>query len=304
MLRRSNIAALLVIASLLAFHAPQTIAQTNEPTPALRHGPVDQPPQAGAAPSSQSAAVADADLFFKKYKEAAQFVRESSFQNASIVMDLLSKGLSTSPWMEIALLKYCELVETRNDAVAMEGYTVLGQRLVNAPYFQGDAQRARTFRAALQGAVNNGIDRVRVLRIRNALTRYHTRYTEYPESLAKLAILGYIDRENIHDANNQLFQYVPTGPRMTPFISYQQYELLNKISPPDPFLVNNPHINGTSQVSDAPLQYAAVIRIPGRPDPLRVTEDQTIDGYFIAAIAPGGAVVCTYSRILVLPAPE
>lgn len=299
MLRRPNIAALLLITLLLAPLALRTIAQTNEPTPALRLGPADTPPRTNA-----NEAAADSDLFFKKYKEAAQFVRENSFQNASIVMDLLSKSLGTSPWMEIALLKYCELSETRNDAVAMEGYMVLRQRLANAPYFQGDSQRARTFRAALQGAVNNGIDRVRILRIRGSLTQYHSRYAEYPESLAKLAILGYIDIENIHDANNQLFQYVATGQRLTPFISYQQYEILNKISPPDPFLVNNPHIDGTSQVSDAPPKYAAVIRIPGRPDPLRVTEDQTIDGYFIASIAPGGAVVCTYNHILVLPAPE
>ncbi len=312
MLRPANVAALLVTTTLLASFAPQAAAQTNTPAPGWRWGAayplVTNPGTTTAPPAPATPAVPvnpEADLFFKKYKQAAQFVQERSYQEAAIVMDVLSKSLTTSPWLEIALLRHCELNESRNDTVAMDDYTLLRQRLANAPYFQGDAEKARTFRAALQGAVDSGIDRIRVQRVRDALTQYHTRYAEYPESLAKLAILSYIDMENIHNANNQLFQYVATGQTLsTSHITYQMYEILDRIKPPEPFLVSSPSIMGTSLISDNPPKYAALVRAPGQADPLRVTEDQTIQNYFIAAIASGGVILCNYNRILVLPAPE
>ena len=217
-------------------------------------------------------------------------------------MDGASKSLSTSPWMEIALLKHAELIESRNDAVAMEDYTVLRGRLENAPYFQGDTEKARVFKAALQGAVDNGINRIRIGRIADALARYYARYSEYPESLAKLSILGYVDIENIHAANDRTFRYLPTGQILRPFISYQTYDL--ESVPPDPFTVSSPRLEATSLINETPPKYAAVIRVSGQAEPARVTEDQTVEGYFVAAVATGGAIVCTSSRVLVLPTPE
>jgi hypothetical protein len=244
----------------------------------------------------------DADLFFTKFKEAVKLLRENRAQEAGIVMDGASKSLSTSPWMEIALVKHAALIESRNDNVASEDYRVLRGRLENAPYFQGDAEKARVFRASLQGAVDNGVNRIRIRRIADALARYHARYAEYPESLTKLSILGYIDIENIHAANERLFRYLPTGQILRPFISYQSYDL--ESVPPDPFTAGSPKLEGTSLINEAPPKYSAVVRVPGQAEPARVIEDQTIQGYFVAAVASGGAIVCTYNRVLILPSSE
>src|SRR5580700_62656 len=141
----------------------------------------------------------DADRFFTQYARAVQLVRQNGHQEASIVMDLLWRNLSTSPWFEIALLKHGELNELSNPRVASEDYDLLQKRLENAPYFQGAAPHAAVFRAALLGTVERGIDRIRILRIRDALDRYHLRYHQYPESLVKMSIFNYIDLPDIYN---------------------------------------------------------------------------------------------------------
>jgi hypothetical protein len=307
MVRRSNIVELLLIVLLLASLAGLVCAQTNAPAvpaPSWRWGPAPSlAPKSSTVKRGPPPSVSpDADLFFTKFKEAARLLRENHAQEAGIVLDGASKSLSTSPWMEIALLKHAELIESRNDTVAMEDYTVLRNRLDNAPYFQGDAEKARVFKAALQGAVDNGINRIRIRRIADSLARYHARYSAYPESLMKLSILGYVDIENIHAANDRFFRYLPTGQSLRPFISYQSYDL--ESVPPDPFTVNSPRLEATSVISETPPKYAAVIRVPGQSEATRVTEDQTIEGYFVAAVATGGAIVCTYNRVLVLATAE
>jgi len=240
-------------------------------------------------------------LFFAKYKAALKLVAQKRTQDAAIALDLLAKSLNTSPWMEIAILKHCQLIEPTNDKVAEEGYQLLRQRLLNAPYFQSNAERAKSFGVALQGSVEAGITRLRIWRVRLALSRYHAKYMEYPESLAKLAILGYTDMENIHAANDQLLRYTPQMPRMSPFISYQTYDL--ESIPPEPFAATVPQLEGTSLLSDTPPKYVALVKLPGRAEPARIEENQTIQSFFVAAVAPGGAIVSTPSRVLVLPAP-
>lgn len=252
-------------------------------------------------PEPAEVAAADTRRFFEKYKEAVQLLEQKKVAEAALAMDLLVRSLRTSPWLEIALMKHAQLLETSNDRRAEELYRLLRERLNNAPFFEGHADRAQVFGAALRGAVDNGINRVRLRRIRDALGRYFARYGEYPESLAKLAILGYTDMENIHAVNNQLFRYIPQSPQMTPFISYKRFELED--IPPEPFVATTPKLEATSQVSEKPLKYIAFMRIGNRREPERIVEDQTVQGFFVAAIAHDGAVVSTPTRVLVLLAP-
>jgi len=241
----------------------------------------------------------DAERFFTGYVKAVQLIQSKKPQDAAITMRLLTEKLRASPWMEVALLKHSELIDATTPDVAMENYQTLHKRLETAPYFQGDAEHARVFRAALQGALDSGINRVRLRRIRESLACYFSRYSEYPESLAKLAILNYIDMADIRAANDRNFRYIPVGERLKPSLSYQSYQLEPLVA--EPFMVDSPRIEGTSLISDKPLKYAALIKIPNRIDSLRVTEDQTLQGYFIGAIAPGGAILCSYNRVLILP---
>jgi hypothetical protein len=278
----------ILIATLLTVSAPIR-AETNTATNAPSNPPIPENP------------FADADLFFAKYKEALKLVAQRKTQDAAIALDLLAKSLNTSPWMEIAILKHCQLIEPTNDKVAEEGYQLLRQRLLNAPYFQSNAGRAKAFDVALQGSVEAGITRLRIWRVRLGLSRYHAKYMEYPESLAKLAILGYTDIENIHAANDQPLRYTPQTPRMTPFISHQRYDL--ESLPPEPFAATVPQLEGTSRLNDSPPKYVALVKLPGRAEPTRIEENQTIQSFFVAAVAPGGAIVSTPSRVLVLPAP-
>jgi hypothetical protein len=275
-----------VILTALLLASESVRAQTN--TPAATPAPVSE--------------TAESDLFFERYTQAARLVREKRLQEAAVVMDLLSRNLSHSPWLEVAILKYSELCEGHNDSAAMEGYSLLSKRLDNAPYFQGDAERARVFKTALQGAVNAGIDRMRVGRIKQALADYYAQYRKYPESLAKLAILNFVDMDDIVDSRGQQFRYIPTGIRQTPYISYHQYEGL-QITRAYPFSADSPRLQGTSLISDKPKKYAALLLVPGRIDAQQVVENQTLEGYFIGAIAPHGAIACTTDRILVLPIP-
>jgi hypothetical protein len=249
-----------------------------------------------------SSPASDADRFFTQYTRAVQLVRQNGLREASVIMDLLWRNLASSPWFEIALLKHAELNEISNTRVALEDYDVLRKRVENAPYFQGTADRAAVFRAALLGSAMRGTDRIRIQRIRDALGVYNTRYHQYPESLAKLAIFNYIDMEDIHNSEGRLFHYTPTGQQFTPAISYHDY----RIEPlaPEPFFVTSPKLEGTTQLDDQTKKYAALIRVPGNMDPHRVFEDQTLEGYFVAAVAAGGAIVCTPERVLVLIAPE
>ncbi len=246
--------------------------------------------------------MSDADRFFTQYAKAVQLVRQNGRREASVIMDLLWRNLGSSPWFEIALLKHAELNEISNAQVALEDYDVLRKRIENAPYFQGTADHAAVFRAALLGSAMRGTDRIRIQRIREALGVYNTRYHQYPESLAKLAIFNYIGMEDIHNPEGRLFHYTPTGQQFTPAISYHTY-VIEPLAP-EPFFVTSPKLEGTTQLDDKMKKYAALIRLPGRMDPHRVFEDQTLEGYFVAAVAAGGAIVCTPEHVLVLVPPE
>jgi hypothetical protein len=243
----------------------------------------------------------DAERFFTQYGKAVQLVRQNGHQEASIIMDLLWRNLSSSPWLEIALLKHAELNELTNPQVALQDYDLLRKRIENAPYFQGTTERAPVFRAGLLGAVMRGTNRIRILRIREALDRYHARYRQYPESLVKLSIFNYIDMEDIYTSGGRLFHYTPTGQQFTPVISYQRFDL--ESLPPEPFYVTSPKIDGTNRLDEKTNKYAAIIVVPDRIDFQSVVEGQTLGGYFVAAVDCGGAIVCTSERVLVLLAP-
>ena len=216
-------------------------------------------------------------------------------------MDLLSHTLSASPWLDIALLKHAQLNERLNDRAAEDNYQLLRHRIANAPYFQSNAERARLFGVVLNNTVDNGINRIRLRRVRDAVNRYYSRYAEYPESLAKLAILGYTDMDNIHNVNNHMFRYLPQEPHVHPFISYRRFDL--ESIDPEPFTVNSPTLVGTSQVSEHPLKYSALIRLSGQDEPARVVENQTILGFFVVAVVHDGAIFSMPHRIIVLPTP-
>ena len=257
-----------------------------------------------ARPATNTAADAgslDANRFFEKYREAIRLVDKGQFQSAAITMDLLSRTLSVSPWLDIALLKHAQLNEHLNDRAAEDNYLLIRHRIANAPYFQSNAERAQLFNVALHNTVDNGINRVRLRRVRDAVNRYFTRYAEYPESLAKLAILGYTDMENIHNVNNHMFRYLPQEPQMNPFLHYRRFDL--EAIDPEPFTVNSPVLVGTSQVSEHPLKYSALIHLSGQDEPARVIENQTILGFFVVAVAHDGAIFSMPKRIIVLPAP-
>ena len=282
----TNIWRILVVTGCLMFSLLVVRADTNVPAPAAAASPL----------------ASDADRFFTQYTKAVQLVRQNGQREASVIMDLLWRNLGSSPWFEIALLKHAELNEISNARVALEDYDVLRKRVENAPYFQGTADRAAVFRVALLGSAMRGTDRIRIQRIRDALSVYNTRYHQYPESLAKLAIFNYIDIEDIHNSEGRLIHYTPTGQQFTPTISYHAY-MIEPLAP-EPFFVNSPKLEGTTQLDDQTKKYAALIRVPDHMDPHRVFEDQTLEGYFVAAVAAGGAIVCTPERVLVLMTPE
>jgi hypothetical protein len=266
--------------------AAPLFAQTNEPVAS----PVDQPP------------MMEAQRFFGEYARAAAFLEKGGRDQASLVMNQLYKTLRTTPWLEIALVKHSELVEETNENAAMDGYDLLRKRLANAPYFQANVQRSRLFGGALQSAVDRGISRVRLAHLRDGLRRYFARYMQYPESLAKLSIFNYVDAADIVDPNNKPFRYLPTGMQLRPTITYLRYEL--ESIPAEPFIASSPKLVGTSKVNDDPEQYVCLIRVPGKAEPVRISEEQTIEGYYVAAIAPNGAIFVGGNRILVIPVRE
>jgi hypothetical protein len=293
---RTNIWRLFLAAGCALF--PLLLARaddTNAPAPATTNAPATS-----TAPTTPKPT--DADRFFTQYAQAVRLVRQNGHQEASIVMDLLWRSLSSSPWFEIALLKHAELNEISNPQVAWQDYDLLRKRIQNAPYFQGTAGHAAVFRAALLGAVARGTDRIRLLRVRDGLDRYHARYRQYPESLVKLSIFNYVDMQDVYNAEGRLFRYTPTGQQFTPVISYQRFDL--ESLPPEPFFVTSPKLDGTARLDETSKKYAALIRVPGRMDPQRVVEDQTLEGYLVAAVAAGGAVVCTPDRVLILLVPQ
>ena len=287
---RVLLTAICLFAPVLSTHADDT----NAPAPVIATPPVTLAPQ----PPPPS----DPEKFFSQYAKASDLVRQNARQEASVIMDLLWRNLSTSPWVEIALLKHAELTEASNPQVALQDYDVLRKRVENAPYFQGNAERAAVFRTALLGAVGRGTNRIRIDLVRLALDRYKTRYHQYPESLVKLAIFNYVDMQDIYDSDGRLFRYTPTGIQFTPTISYQRYDLASL--PAEPFYVTSPKISGTTRVDDKTGKYAAVILVPDRIDWQSVVEGQTLGAYFVATVDRGGAIVCTTDRILVLPVPQ
>lgn len=248
-------------------------------------------------------ALSDAERFFTDYRAAVKFQQARKSQLAGITLETLSKKLSSAPWLEVALLKCAEVVEANNDKTALEMYQLLQQRLAKAPYYQGEADRAQLLRASIGGAIKAGINRIRSTRVRAALERYRLRYQEYPESLAKLAILDYTEMQNVLDAEERPLRYIPSGIQVKPFISYKRYEGL-EYSPPESLVVPTPRVDGTSRVSDEPLQYAALLNLPGRMDALRVVENQTLQGYLVVVVAEHGVIVCNHQRVLVLLTPD
>lgn len=243
----------------------------------------------------------EADRFFLEYSRAAGLLSRMGRQEAWLVMDQLARRLQTSPWMELAQLKACELGEGLNDAVALEGYQLLRSRVTHAPWFQASRDRATLFAVAIQGAVDRGIARIRLARIREGLGRYFARYGHYPESLAKLAIFNYVAPEDIQDADGRPFRYLPTGMQMRPTITYLRYEL--ESIPVEPFVATVPKLEAITRLQDEPLRHAALIRVPGRAEPVRITEEQTIAGFYAAAITARGAVFVGGGRVISLPAP-
>jgi len=254
---------------------------------------------APSALANPEAIFEEANHFFTQYKQAAQQLRERRTSEAALTMELLVRSLKNSPWLEVAVLKQSELIELTNERFALDNYELLLRRVQTAPYFQSQAEKAVLFGVSLQGAARNGINRIRARRIREALDRYFLRYHEYPESLAKLAILGYIEMENIQTADQKPFRYVPTGQQLSPLLSYKRYEGLETV-PAEPFLVGQPRLEGTSRASDEPLKYAALMRIGSQREPVRIVEDQNVGGYVVVAIAPKGVLLCNQQRILVL----
>jgi flagella basal body P-ring formation protein FlgA len=89
---------------------------------------------------------------------------------------------------------------------------------------------------------------------------------------------------------------------MDPFVSFKSFEL--EQIPPEPFVaVNVPKLEATSQISEKPLRYSAVIRVSAKGDQVRIVENQTIDGYFVAAVAHDGVLLATPNRVIVLVVP-
>ncbi len=265
-------------------------------------GRADSPAAAVVSPVD-APVMTEADRFFDEYARAAVLMEKGARQQAAVVMHQLYRSLSTTPWLEIALLKHAELYEGINPPTAMESYDLLQKRLANAPYFQANRQRSQLFGAALQSAVDRGISRVRLQRVRDGLSRYFARYMHYPESLAKLAIFNYVEDADILNPDNRPFRYLPTGMQLRPTITYLRYEL--ESIPAEPFFVTSPKIMGTSQVGEGETtKYVCLVRVPTKPDPVRVTEEQTLEGYYIAAIAARGAVLTGGNRLLVLPVPK
>jgi hypothetical protein len=296
---RTNIGRVLLVAGcLFAARSPARADDTNAPPPVI----ATPPATVSTAVTATTTQPTDPERFFSQYAKASDLVRQNARQEASVIMDLLWRNLSTSPWFEIALLKHAELNEASSPQAALQDYDVLRKRVENAPYFQGTAERAAVFRTALLGAVGRGINRLHLQHVRDGLGRYMTRYHQYPESLVKLAIFNYVDMADIYDSDGRLFRYTPTGMQFTPTISYLRYDLVSL--PAEPFAVTSPKISGTTRVDNQTGQYAAVILVPDRIDWQSVVEGQTLGPYFVAAVDRGGAIMCTTDRILVLPVPQ
>jgi hypothetical protein len=151
----------------------------------------------------------------------------------------------------------------------------------------------------LKGAAEQGVRRVRLRRIRSALDQYFLRHHQYPENLAKLTIFDFIEAEDILDVDNRPFRYLPTGQQFRPQITYLRYEL--EMVKAEPFAPSSPRLESTTRITENPETYAARLNLPGRVEPLQVKETQTIDGYYVAAIARNGIVLCTADRIVVIP---
>jgi hypothetical protein len=256
------------------------------------------PPVAAAAPAPAPAALEDRDLFFSEFTRAAQVARQGGTTEVLGLLNLLQRKLSTSPWLDIAMLKYDQVAEAKDQTASLDGYNLLLKRVANAPFYQENERQAQIFAAALRGAAQRGIDRIRLERIRAGLQKYFARYTQYPESLAKLAILNYVDLEDIINSEGNSFHYVPTGRQFRPMMTYMQFEL----EPPalDPFLNPAPKVEATSRVSDNPPTYTALVRVPGRREPVRVAAGQAIEGFYFAQVAELGVIACTNDRILIL----
>lgn len=273
-------------AALIAATAPLSPAQDRAPAP-------DPGPAPTAAP------LTDSDRLFEGFAEAAKFVQKHRDRQALGIMDNLVKTLATSPWLDVALLKRAELNENLNRPAALDDYNLLVRRLENAPYFTAGGERTRLLQQALQHAVERGITRVRIGRIKDALQTYYALNLRYPESLAKLAILGYISPDDIKNANGEPIRYLPVHTQLVPTVTYHRFDILDVDR--EPFSVRSPKLEGTSRETDPPHKYVGLLYVPKRAEPVRVVENQMVDKFVIAAIAQRGALLCTELRVIVLP---
>ena len=247
----------------------------------------------------------ESDVFFGAYAKAAQAIQRRKEQAALGYMDEATKRLATSPWLEIALLKRAELNENFNLASAMDDYDALRLRVERSQYFQSSAEQARVLQQALEGAIARGITRVRISRIRGALETYFALNLSYPESLAKLSILGYVGTDDIRDAHGKPIAYFTRQqhfPQFVPQANYSEFQL--QTAEREPFYVKSPKLDGTSLATEGPHRYVGLLRVTNRTDPVRIQENQTLEGYIVAIIGARGAIVCTDKRVLVLTVPE
>jgi len=270
-----------VMLALAPVWSPVILAQTNPPEPAVA-----------------TVALDDRDVFFAEFTRIAQLVRQGGNSEALGLLNLLQRKLKAAPWLDIAMVKYGQLAESQDQQAALDSYEVLLKRIPHAPFYQAADEKGELFAAVLAGTARRGINRIRLDRIRNALQRYFTRYSQYPESLAKLAVLNYVDMEGIVDADGEPFRYVATGMQFRPLMTYMQFEL--EKPPADPFLNPLPKVEATSRIADDPPTYTALVRVPGRREPARIAAGQSIAGYYFAEVAAGGVIACSGDRVLVL----
>ncbi len=238
----------------------------------------------------------DADNFFIEYQRAADFVRRHALAEASLVMEALRQRLTTSPWLELTLLKRSELLEARTPAQAMEGYQLVLNRLLAEAYYQTD--ETGLLRQAIQGETERGVRRMRLKRLDAALGRYFVRFQKYPENLAMLVTHQMLDPVDLVDARQQQFLYTPKSQALGQH-SFMGYDL--ERVPSEPFSVSSPRIPSTTKISDDPPRYAALLQPSTHKDPEQILEGQALGGYHVAAVGARGVIVCTHNRVLILP---
>lgn len=241
--------------------------------------------------------LSDADNFFIEYQRAAGLLAQDKPSEAALVMAELSQRLTASPWLEITVLKRCQLLEQRSPEQALDDYAFLAKRLTAKLYYQNET--AAILRAALRDSAERGVSRIRLKRIDDALGKYFTRFGKYPESLAVLATYNmFINPADLVDIDQRPFRYTPKSLKL-PQMNYMAYDL--EFVPADPFIATAPRIQSITRIGENPDQYAVRLQTHPRKNPELIKEGQTIEGYYVAVVAARGAILCSNDRVLVLP---